>query len=667
MNNNIIEILWQKFSDNLDKIEDFFAENFAKYPALFYNSTDLRHSGFKIAPVDTNCFPAGFNNLSEESKEEAKKIALNYLDKHFPDAKRIIILPENHTRNLRYLKNVLDLADILSVNREVIVGSLSEEITEKITLEIDNLHKLELHPLKKENNKISSIDGFEADLLILNNDLTNGIPEILQDLETPITPTINLGWHNRTKTDHFNIYNKLATELSNLAYIDPWLISALHKSCHEVNFKEQKGLDCLAKHVDTIIGQLREKYQKYGINEEPYVYVKADNGTYGMAIWAVSSGQEILEINKKNRNKMNMLKGSIQNTKVMVQEGIRTIDNIRGITGEPMIYMIDGQIVGNLFRVNDTKTDKTSLNSPGADFFDLKTLENSDITLGANKEKVALVYSVIGRLAALAAACELKKKKKPSPRQRPLIGIIPDYVEGGAGKYSLRNFYALRENYFTSISKVGGAAIILPYDYDLIDYYLELLDGIIIVGGYYDINPGRYEENDVHETLFLNKTREDFEFTFGQKALDTNIPFLGICNGMQLLNILRGGSNMQHIPDLKDTIEHEQKFSENFDGYEEPYHEINISEESKLFAIAKTNKTKTNSSHHQAIKDVGKNLVVSARAPDGIIEAIEDPNHNFCLGLQWHPEFHSSEIDKNIFSNFVKKSKEYKDAKSREE
>lgn len=402
----IIEILSQKISDNSQAIEDFFAKKFQQYPPLFYNSVDLRHSGFKIAPVDTNCFPAGFNNLSPTSKEAAKIIADNFFTKNFPEAKKVLIISESHTRNLRYLKNITNLQEIIADKKEVVVGALIAELTEKTEIDLEDGSFATLHPLTNKSGKIATLAGFEPDVIVLNNDLTDGVPAILENINIPIVPPTSLGWHSRTKSHHFDIYNQLATELAQVLEIDPWLISSMHSSCHEVNFKEQKGLECLAKYVDEMIENLRKKYQEYGVNEEPYCYIKADNGTYGIAVWPVFSGAEVLEINKKERNKMNMLKGSVQNTQALVQEGIKTIDKIDNKIAEPMIYLINGQVVGNLFRANEARDEKISLNAAGASFFDLTELSENQLTLGLGKNKIAAIYAVIARLAALASSIE---------------------------------------------------------------------------------------------------------------------------------------------------------------------------------------------------------------------------------------------------------------------
>lgn len=403
---NITNLLWQKITDNHQRIEDFFAAKFQETPPLFYNSVDIRHAGFKIAPIDTNCFPAGFNNLSNKSKELAKDVADTFLTKHFPNAQKIIIVPEDHTRNLNYLTNVAYLAEILSSKRDVRVGTMIEGIKENTVIDLENGLFITLHPLKKSDNKLATIDGFEADIAILNNDLTDGIPNLLDNLKTPIIPSQNIGWHNRAKSDHFNIYNNLAIELASILDIDPWFISSIHDSCDHISFKEKKGIEFLAKLVDQTNEKLATKYQEYNINDVPYCYIKADSGTYGIAVWPVANGAEVLEINKKARNKMNMLKGSVQNDQVLVQEGIQTVDKIKDTVSEPMIYMIGGEVIGNLFRTNNARDEKISLNASGATFYDLEQLSDNEIHLGSTKEKVIIVYALIARLAALAAAIE---------------------------------------------------------------------------------------------------------------------------------------------------------------------------------------------------------------------------------------------------------------------
>jgi len=244
--------------------------------------------------------------------------------------------------------------------------------------------------------------------------------------------------------------------------------------------------------------------------------------------------------------------------------------------------------------------------------------------------------------------------------KKPLIGVIPDYRQGSEKCYSIRPHYALRCNYIEMINDNGGLAIILPYNYSAVQNYLGLLDGIMIVGGFFDINPEKYGATEIHPEVTLNEVRENFEFSFIEEALKTDIPILGICNGMQLLNIMHGGDIIQHIPDEEDFIIHEQSKVLGMEDSSKAYHDVDIIEDSLLYKIVGEQKISTNSSHHQGVKNVGKSLNISAYASDGLIEAIEDPSHPFCVGVQWHPEFNVSQADRRIFANFVAASTNYK-------
>ena len=402
----ISKILSSKIKKNQKLIEEFFDEKFSKVSTPFYNSVDLRHSGFKIAPVDTNCYPAGFNNLSIIGQDNAKKMAAQFFAKNFSSVNKILIIPENHTRNFNYFENISILISIMGSNKEIIVGSIDPEIKDDFEINLESGSKFKVFKLKKNQNKLITNNGFEADLIILNNDLTDGIPDILKNITIPIIPSPNMGWHQRTKSNHFTIYNQFAIEVAKILEIDPWLISSFHQNCGNVDFKEQKGMQCIIDNVDKILKDLQNKYTQHNIKETPYCYVKADNGTYGMAVWSVNSPEEIISINKKERNKMNIIKGSTKNSKVIIQEGIPTTDKINDFSCEPLIYMINADVVENLFRANQNRDNKTSLNASGASFYNSYNIPLIN-NISENKEEYFLVYRFIARLSSLASSFEL--------------------------------------------------------------------------------------------------------------------------------------------------------------------------------------------------------------------------------------------------------------------
>ena len=184
----IINTIAKKIHQNKSAIDDFFIQKFKANPAFFYNSVDLRHSSYKISAIDTNCYPAGFNNLSESGKNSAENLVKNFLLNNFSSSpKNIFIIPENHTRNMRYLENLAIIVEILQrQNCQVFIATYNPEIILKTVLTLENQSTITLYPLQKISGKLAIIDDNKqnifADLVVLNNDLTNGVPEILNNI-----------------------------------------------------------------------------------------------------------------------------------------------------------------------------------------------------------------------------------------------------------------------------------------------------------------------------------------------------------------------------------------------------------------------------------------------------------------------------------------------------
>ena len=329
------------------------------------------------------------------------------MNKNFPKVQKILIIAESHTKNLRYLENVLSLKNIiLDADYAVEIANLNPEISDILEIDLENNQKIKINKIIKKDNRILTKNDFNPDLIISNNDFTDGITEILQNIEQKIIPSPDFGWFIRSKAEHFRNYNLLAKEFANLIEIDSWLISTKFDIADNLNFKQQIGMDNLVIKTAKILDQLKEKYQQYQIKSDPYCFIKADSGTYGMAIMNVSSSDELVSLNKKNRNKMNMLKGNIQNHRVIIQEGVPTIDRIKGFNAEPMIYMVGGEVVGNLFRYNQARDERSNLNSGTMEFSDLNILNDSDINLGASRQEIIKIYEIIARISALATSLE---------------------------------------------------------------------------------------------------------------------------------------------------------------------------------------------------------------------------------------------------------------------
>jgi putative glutamine amidotransferase len=230
----------------------------------------------------------------------------------------------------------------------------------------------------------------------------------------------------------------------------------------------------------------------------------------------------------------------------------------------------------------------------------------------------------------------------------PIIGITADREDPGG--YSKFSWYALRVNYCSAVRTAGGIPIILPPDVALIDQYAEMIDGLIVSGGAFDVDPALFGEESLHDTIVLKADRTDFELGLTKRFHEEDRPLFGICGGQQLLAVALGGSLIQHLPDEIDTaLAHEQHNPRDQAG-----HEVRITVGSLLHNIVGSDTLAVNSAHHQAVKVVPDSIVINAVASDGVIEGIEDPNKTWCIGVQWHPEFHISEGDRRLYDSFIK-------------
>ena len=387
----------EKIIDNHQLIEGWFRNQWLKYPAPFYSSIDIRNSGFKISPVDTNLFPAGFNNLNKDFESLYITAVKHSLDILKTKIDKILIIPEDHTRNLYYL----DSLNYLSI------------LIEKAGFEVV-VSKPDINKNKFKNiNSMLEYDGFVPDAILLNNDLSNGIPEFLNGVKQVILPSKNIGWTMRSKTDHFNYYSDVCTNFSNLLGIDSWLIEPEFRNCGEINFKTKKGEDCLIYHAERLLNIVSDKYEKYNINEKPYIMIKADSGTYGMGIISIDNISQIKNLNRKQRNKMLSTKGNVLPDRVILQEGVYSFEETRNSNNvaEPVIYSFSNYLIGGFYRTHQNKKNNESLNSPGMIF---QPIPLNDICISPELNQPTdsqtnryYVYGVIARLAILAAAKEL--------------------------------------------------------------------------------------------------------------------------------------------------------------------------------------------------------------------------------------------------------------------
>ena len=404
--------LERQILDRQSTIESWFRSQWRRTPAPFYASVDLRNSGYKVAPVDTNLFPAGFNNLNpafDALSIQALQQAVEHLG---APVDRIVIVPENHTRNLYYLENIAVLQRLLErAGFAVRLGSLLPDLKDEMAIPLPSGASVRLAPLVRNGKRVLAGD-FDPDFVLLNNDLSSGTPPLLEDIEQMLRPATRLGWANRLKSVHFSFYQGVAKEFAVLLGIDPWFIDPMFRNCGAIDFMKREGQSCLERNVEELLEAITHKYAEYAVQCRPFVMVKADAGTYGMGVMSAHSVAEVMELNRKQRTRMATTKEGQKVSKVIIQEGVYTHETwgVGNAVAEPVVYMVDHNVVGGFYRVHTERSSSENLNAPGMRFEPL-AFEECCITPDPAQEPDAhpnrfYTYGVIGRLALLAAARE---------------------------------------------------------------------------------------------------------------------------------------------------------------------------------------------------------------------------------------------------------------------
>ena len=409
-----INELEQRILESMPAIERWFRLEWMEHTPPIYTSVDLRNAGFKLAPVDTNLYPGGWNNLTTEMLPLAVQAAMAAIEKICPEAKNLLLIPENHTRNTFYLSNVVQLQRIFTqAGLNVRLGALNPEITEPTEVALPDGDSVLLEPLVRTKNRLG-LKNFDPCTILVNNDLSAGTPEVLKHLnEQFLLPPLHAGWSIRRKSTHFEAYEEVAKRFAKMLGMDPWLINPLFERCGDVNFADGTGMDCLRTHTESLLNRIKRKYKDYGINEKPFVVVKADNGTYGMGIMTVRDVADLDALNRKARNKMNVIKDGQTVNDVIIQEGVLTHEHINATVAEPVVYMLDRYVVGGFYRVHADRGVDENLNAPGASFVPLAFEQGAQLPQpgakpGASPPNRFYMYGVIARLAMLAASYELE-------------------------------------------------------------------------------------------------------------------------------------------------------------------------------------------------------------------------------------------------------------------
>lgn len=406
--------LERQILDASSEIEHWFRSQWLSHTPPFYASVDLRNAGFKLSVVDTNLFPGGFNNLSEDALPLAVQAISAAVERRCPDVRRFLFIPENHTRNAFYLTNVARLVELLRQSGlQIRIGTLIPEITKPTPIDLPNGTSLLLEPLVRNGSRVG-VEGFDPCGILLNNDLSAGIPSILRGIEgQQLIPPLHAGWSVRRKSHHFAAYSKVVAEFSERMQIDPWVLDPFFATCSNVDFQAREGERCLADNVSIMLKKIQQKYDALGITQKPYVVVKADAGTYGMGVMTVKDASEVTNLNRKQRNKMAVVKEGMPVSDVLIQEGVPTLEMVNDAVAEPVVYMVDRYVVGGFYRVHAERGPDENLNAPGMKFaplaFDESCMQPDYASHPDDAPNRFYVYGVISRLALLAASLELEQ------------------------------------------------------------------------------------------------------------------------------------------------------------------------------------------------------------------------------------------------------------------
>jgi len=379
-----------------------------------YSSVDIRNAGFKASVVDTNIFPAGFNNVCEHGLEDSVGLIRDAINKRVPKCKDILIIAEEHTRNTWYLENIRILQQIITN------AGFNVKIATFLDVQPAFCEKASYVELETATNQTVKIfcfrkiaQDFEAgrkniDLIIMNNDLTTGIPDSLKNSKIPIYPSIQAGWHSRLKSYHFNHTRDLIQEFAQIIDLDPWLFSCLFNVVEDVDINEEVGRVKIMESAEELFKRIQEKYDEHQIKEKPYIFIKSDSGTYGMGIHTIEDPSEIVQLNRKNRNKLHVGKNGQIIKRYLLQEGVPTIYNINQEICEVCIYQIENNLIGGFYRSHSSKGQRDNLNTRGMEFKKMCPHLSKYGDCGVHHDvNVFDLYRILARIAGIAAHREI--------------------------------------------------------------------------------------------------------------------------------------------------------------------------------------------------------------------------------------------------------------------
>ena len=393
--------LHENFCKKHKQLCDWYSEETRKISFPIYSSYDVRDSLNKIAIVDANIYPAGFNNICPQDDENVPELFSNYVLKHYGSAvKKIALVTETHTNNAYYLENVRKIKTLLERAGFEILLCMPTKFEKPFVGTTSSGYPIEFFSGFGDSAEMKE---FKPDLVVSNNDFSDSLLDWAKTISVPINPPRELGWFQRKKSLFFKNYNEVVNGFSEVAGIDPFFLNVKTEFFSNFEADDLNSRQTLSESVNHFLATLTKEYQKRDISQKPFVFVKNNSGTYGMGVTRVESGDEILSWNNKVRKKMKAAKGGRDVEEVIIQEGIPSRVFSDGASAEPVIYMVGCELAGGFLRTHSEKSSTESLNSPGAVY---KKLCISDLPVKLEGSPLENVYGWCARLGLLAIGKE---------------------------------------------------------------------------------------------------------------------------------------------------------------------------------------------------------------------------------------------------------------------
>jgi glutamate--cysteine ligase len=409
-----INELEQRVLDSMPAIERWFRLEWMEHTPPFYSSVDVRNAGFKLAPVATNLFPDGWHHLTQEMMPLAVQAAMAAIEKICPEARNLLLIPENRSTSTSYLSSLAQLRRVFYMaGLNVRMGSIDPAIKKTTAFTLENGETVTLEPVIRGKRRLGLKD-FDPCTILLNTDLAAGVPGILEEIhEQYLLPPLHAGWSTRRKSKHFKCYEEVAKRMGKLLGVDHWLINPMFDKCVGVDLMQDPGLESLASQADALLAKIRRKYKEYGIKEKPFIVVKTDDAAPGLGVLIVRDAKELPALSRIVQDRLVAGKVLATSHDVLLQEGVLTRERINDAVAEPVVFMMDRYVVGGFYRIHpDTGVDE-NLNLPGSSFVPLAFEHSTHLPQpgskpGASAPNRFYMYGVVARLAMLAASYELE-------------------------------------------------------------------------------------------------------------------------------------------------------------------------------------------------------------------------------------------------------------------